>query len=183
MNSPEISMGRFMCPASLRSSDDFFFEFPDSEAGATQEYHSPFGALTPKFPPSWWKSEKIHNSWSGKRCFLFLQVFSGSFWSGFQIFFLGMEPAWCRRGTLHCFIATEDSYKVSHWKQYPPGTQYVYSNLSSGWRGFWKMMNFLLNGVGRTVFEVEWNQRRWNVRLQNLECSSFGNRHVQSGCL
>lgn len=21
----------------------------------------------------------------------------------------------------------KDSYKVSHWKQYPPGTEYVYS--------------------------------------------------------
>ena len=24
---------------------------------------------------------------------------------------------------------SEDSYKVSHWKQYPPGTEYVYSSL------------------------------------------------------
>jgi len=28
-------------------------------------------------------------------------------------------------------ILTSDSYKISHWKQYPPGTEYVYSYFES----------------------------------------------------
>ena len=175
-----------MCPASLRSSDSsddvFFLSFQ------TQKLVQLRNIILLSVP--WLQffrqvdGSQRNPQFIVKVVFISPGFFSGSFWSGFQIFFLGMEPAWCRRGTLHCFIATEDSYKVSHWKQYPPGTQYVYSNLSSGWRGFWKMMNFHLNGVGRTVFEVEWNERRWNVRLQK-----FWNpvhlgiyRHVQSGC-
>ena len=29
------------------------------------------------------------------------------------------------------YFSSQDSYKVSHWKQYPPGTQYVYSFLDA----------------------------------------------------
>ena len=28
-------------------------------------------------------------------------------------------------------VLDTDSYKVAHWKQYPPGTEYIYSYLES----------------------------------------------------
>lgn len=31
----------------------------------------------------------------------------------------------------HNILLQTDSYKVSHWRQYPPGTKYIYSYLES----------------------------------------------------
>merc|ERR1719453_967321 len=36
-----------------------------------------------------------------------------------------------RSGRMNNILLLTDSYKTSHWKQYPPGTEYVYSYFES----------------------------------------------------
>jgi len=75
----------------------------------------------------------------------------------------GLKPA------ISCFgniIFLSDSYKISHWKQYPPGTEYVYSYFESrgcdreGWNSvcFFGLQFFLkryLQGVVVTKEKIE----------------------------
>ena len=50
-------------------------------------------------------------------------------------------------------ILATDSYKVTHWKQYPPGTQHVYSYLESRGGEFEKTVFFGLQYFLKKYFE------------------------------
>jgi len=74
-------------------------------------------------------------------------------------------------------ILTSDSYKISHWKQYPPGTEYVYSYFESrgcdrkGWDSvcFFGLQYFLKRYlVGQVV-----NQEKIDV-AEKIYASHFG---------
>jgi nicotinamide phosphoribosyltransferase len=73
-------------------------------------------------------------------------------------------------------VLQTDSYKFTHWKQYPPGTQFVYSYLES--RGgmfeqtlFFGLQYYLLEYLQGTVVTEE------DVR----EAASFVDRHIAPG--
>ena len=73
-------------------------------------------------------------------------------------------------------VLQTDSYKFTHWKQYPPGTQYVYSYLES--RGgmfeqtlFFGLQYYLLEYLAGTVVSEE----------DVLEARSFVDQHIGPG--
>src|SRR5262245_56896068 len=60
----------------------------------------------------------------------------------------------------HNLVLQTDSYKFTHWKQYPPGTEYVYSYLES--RGgmfdetvFFGLQYYLMKYLTGTVVSAE----------------------------
>jgi nicotinamide phosphoribosyltransferase len=70
-------------------------------------------------------------------------------------------------------VLQTDSYKFTHWKQYPPGTEYVYSYLES--RGgmfpqtlFFGLQYYLLNYLCGTVVNEE----------DVLEARAFVDKHI-----
>ena len=75
-------------------------------------------------------------------------------------------------------VLQTDSYKFSHWKQYPPGTQFVYSYLES--RGgmfeqtlFFGLQYYLLHYLSGAVVTEE----------DVIEAREFVDRHIGPGII
>src|SRR5438270_12489722 len=90
-----------------------------------------------------------------------------------------MRPCTLMRKTeLPNLVLQTDSYKFTHWKQYPPGTEYVYSYLES--RGgmfhqtlFFGLQYYLVEYLRGAVVSEE------NVR----EAREYGERRMGPGLL
>src|SRR5215467_5256759 len=73
-------------------------------------------------------------------------------------------------------VLKTDSYKFTHWKQYPPGTQYVYSYLESRGGMFPQTVFF-----GLQYYLVKYLQGAVVTEDDVLEAQQFVDRHIGPG--
>lgn len=71
-----------------------------------------------------------------------------------------------------------DSYKLTHWWQYPPDTQYVYSYLSSRGGFFKHTMFFGLQGILKENFTGKVFDEKDIVEAEALAATHFGSKEV-----
>jgi nicotinamide phosphoribosyltransferase len=75
-------------------------------------------------------------------------------------------------------ICNTDSYKLGHWSQYPPDTQFVYSYLCSR-GGFWKHALFVgLQGLLKANFTGQYFNEADVKEARSLAQQHFGNDNV-----